>query len=318
MDGGWFRLIALDWYDRHDGVGGIRSTRSSRCSRPPVALDAPRRSVDGRPRRAVVGRGARSPWPAHGCSRSATSAREPDDSPRGSSRSPLAASASSSATPTPSTSPALIWALVAVDHRRWWLAGVLAAVATASRPNGAIADDRHRRGRARCCVPDGGSSSRSWSRRSAFLVAWMVYLDATTGDPLLFWTAKAGWIEMTLLEFLADPLQAAVGAHPHRVVPHLPGSLRDAVPTSAPRVGRRRRARGAPATGARRRRRRPLRRARLPDPDRVRRRPLRQTALGGRRRALSCLAVCLDDLRPPRRDEVMGSVTSGAPCRSRP
>src|SRR6187549_3345881 len=23
MDGGWFRLIALDWYDRHDGVGGI-------------------------------------------------------------------------------------------------------------------------------------------------------------------------------------------------------------------------------------------------------------------------------------------------------
>ena len=23
MDGGWFRAIALDWYDRHDGVGGI-------------------------------------------------------------------------------------------------------------------------------------------------------------------------------------------------------------------------------------------------------------------------------------------------------
>ena len=42
---------------------------------------------------------------------------------------------------------------------------------------------------------------------AAFLVAWMVYLDATTGDALLFYTAKAGWIEMTLLEFLADPLK---------------------------------------------------------------------------------------------------------------
>jgi hypothetical protein len=34
----------------------------------------------------------------------------------------------------------------------------------------------------------------------------MIYLDITTGDPVLFWTAKAGWIEMTLFEFLADPL----------------------------------------------------------------------------------------------------------------
>ena len=40
MDGQWFRLIALDWYDRPyiDGAGA--STRSSRCSRRPAGADA--------------------------------------------------------------------------------------------------------------------------------------------------------------------------------------------------------------------------------------------------------------------------------------
>ena len=34
----------------------------------------------------------------------------------------------------------------------------------------------------------------------------MTYLHWATGDPLVFWTAKAGWDEMTLVEFVADPL----------------------------------------------------------------------------------------------------------------
>jgi hypothetical protein len=40
-----------------------------------------------------------------------------------------------------------------------------------------------------------------------FLLAWMAYLWQTTGDPLLFWTAKSGWIETTVVEFIAHPLK---------------------------------------------------------------------------------------------------------------
>jgi hypothetical protein len=99
----------------------------------------------------------------------------------------------------------LIWGLVAVERRHWWLAGTLAAVATASRPNGVIAAV------AIVVVALGmRASARQFvalvTPSIAVLVGWMTYLHWATGDPLVFWTAKAGWDEMTLVEFVADPL----------------------------------------------------------------------------------------------------------------
>ena len=78
MDGGWFRLIALDWYDRHDGVGGI--------SEYPFFPLFPRRGRIPDAARVPVDRRAR--WPVVDCctpgdgrrqarSRSATSAKAP-------------------------------------------------------------------------------------------------------------------------------------------------------------------------------------------------------------------------------------------------
>ncbi|MFZ4809943.1 MAG: hypothetical protein ACOYL9_01240 [Ilumatobacteraceae bacterium] len=99
----------------------------------------------------------------------------------------------------------LIWAVVLVEDRRWWLAGLLAAVATASRPNGAIAV---------VAVVVIAVGLRATIRQFAalvlpsvaFIAGWMFFLWRTKGDPLLFWTAKSQWIETTLVEFLSDPL----------------------------------------------------------------------------------------------------------------
>ena len=78
MDGGWFRLIALDWYDRHDGIGGISEYPFFPLfPRRRRGLDAPRLPVDGRTRRPRVDCCA----PGHGGrqapSRSVTSAMGP-------------------------------------------------------------------------------------------------------------------------------------------------------------------------------------------------------------------------------------------------
>ena len=138
MDGGWFRLIALDWYDKYDGVGGISEYPFFPLF--PAAGGILMRL--GMPSTvALAGLSwARpsSPWPVPGCSPSATSAK------RAGRLTPwVIALAPGGLTPVLGYSDAfflagLVWAFLALDHRRWWLAGVLAAVATASRPNGVI------------------------------------------------------------------------------------------------------------------------------------------------------------------------------------
>jgi hypothetical protein len=99
---------------------------------------------------------------------------------------------------------ALVWAVVAVDHRRWWSAGLLAAAATASRPNGVIA--------VVAVMAVALLAGAGWRRlvivatpSVAFLAGWMLYLHHTTGDALLFWHAKSLWVETTFSEFLDDP-----------------------------------------------------------------------------------------------------------------
>ncbi|MCE9622192.1 MAG: hypothetical protein K8R99_07610 [Actinomycetia bacterium] len=205
MDGGWFRAIALDWYDRHGDVGGIgeypffplfpsaggalmRLGLPSTVALAGLAWAAALAAMAGARLLAArhLGDGAArlTPW--------------------------LIALAPGSLSLILGYADAfylaaIIWAVVAADQRRWWLAGVLAAAATASRPNGliavvavvmvAIALKASRRQVLALTLPS-----------LAFLAAWMTYLGATTGEPLLFWTAKAEWLETTFFEFVSHPL----------------------------------------------------------------------------------------------------------------
>ncbi len=206
MDGGWFRLIALDWYDQHDGVGGtaeypffplfpalggilMRLGVPSTVALAGLAWAGALVAMAGARLLAArhVGDGAARlvPWVIALAPGGLSLILGYSDS---------------------FYLAALIWALLAVDRRWWWTAGLLAGVATASRPNGAIATiavvvvalgfRADRRQLAKLVAPS-----------VAFLAAWMVYLHSTTGDFLVFWTAKAQWVETTLPEFLADPFQ---------------------------------------------------------------------------------------------------------------
>jgi Gpi18-like mannosyltransferase len=99
---------------------------------------------------------------------------------------------------------ATVWALVAADSRRWVLAGLLAMCATASRPNGALIVAALFV--AVIVARAGWRAAMAVSLPSAaFLLGWMAYLDAHTGDPLAFWAAKDAWVELSVLDFVTDP-----------------------------------------------------------------------------------------------------------------
>ena len=112
---------------------------------------------------------------------------------------------------------ALVWMLVLIDRRAqavhdavalsrwtWWQIGALAAIGTASRPNGfmlvaaawaaAWCIDRRWRHAAAAAVPS-----------LVFLVSWMIYGQRKVGDPLVFLTAKAAWNESPLWKFVLHP-----------------------------------------------------------------------------------------------------------------
>ena len=214
MDGGWFRLIALDWYDRHDGVGGIGEYPFFPLF-PAIGGVLMRLGVPSTVALAGLSwvaalaalAGARLLAARH------VSERAGDLTPW------VIALAPGGLTLVLGYSDAfflaaMIWAVLAVDHRRWWAAGLLAAVATASRPNGVIA--------VIAVMVVALLAGAGWRRlvilaapSVAFLAGWMLYLQQTTGDALLFWTAKGQWVEVTLPEFLADPF------HQRLVIVHL-------------------------------------------------------------------------------------------------
>jgi hypothetical protein len=102
-----------------------------------------------------------------------------------------------------------VWALVAADRHRWVVAGLLAAVATASRPNGAlvvgvllvavlVARAGWRAGVA-VVVPS-----------LVFLVGWIWYLDAHAGDGFAFWGGKDAWDERSIVSFVREPFGDSV------------------------------------------------------------------------------------------------------------
>jgi len=116
---------------------------------------------------------------------------------------------------------AVVWTLVLVDRianddsrevdrRRWdsrWLAvGLVAAVATMSRPNGflllaALATAWFVvRARPLDALAAIGPSAIA-------LLGWMAFANARTGDPLVFLTAKGAWLEVSPLDVITDPLE---------------------------------------------------------------------------------------------------------------
>lgn len=103
-----------------------------------------------------------------------------------------------------------IWAFVLLEERKPFAAGVGLGVATAARPNGflllavlaAMAFLEARRHR------------RSWVRdvaavsvpTVAFMAGWSAWCWAVTGDPIVYFSAKAAWEEVSLAQFLQHPL----------------------------------------------------------------------------------------------------------------
>ncbi len=209
MDGGWFRLIALDWYDRHGHVGGINEYPFFPLF-PALGGVLMRLGVPSTVALAGLA------WV--GALAAMAGARLLAERHFGEGAAQLAPWVIALAPGGLSLIlgyadafylAAIIWAVIAVDRRHWWLAGVLAGVATASRPNGLIA----------CIAIVVIAIGLRATRRQlfalvlpsiAFLAGWMTYLWATTGEPLLFWTAKAQWVETTLIEFLSHPLMQSL------------------------------------------------------------------------------------------------------------
>ena len=100
---------------------------------------------------------------------------------------------------------ALAWALVFAGQRRWGVAGVAAAVATASRPNGWIA--------VVAVLVVVVRTDRSWravltavAPSAVFMIGWCWYLDWATGDPFVFWAAKSAWDETSIIEWAHHPM----------------------------------------------------------------------------------------------------------------
>ncbi len=106
---------------------------------------------------------------------------------------------------------AAVWALVLAEDRRWWAAGLLGAVATISRPNGFVA--------VAALVVAVLVARAGWRALVAValpgvvvMAAWCGYLRWATGDPLVFWSAKEAWSELSLGSILADPWRPRVRA----------------------------------------------------------------------------------------------------------
>ena len=159
MDGQWFRLIAIDWYDRPyvDGLwseypffplfptlgGAPDEARASRrrWRSPAISWLAALAAMAGAYRLAVRHLPpAAAPWAPW-----------------------FLAIAPGAVTMVLGYADSLylaglVWALVLAEDRRWWAAGLLAAVATASRPNGV--DRRRRRRRHRARRPGRASGAR--------------------------------------------------------------------------------------------------------------------------------------------------------------
>jgi hypothetical protein len=103
----------------------------------------------------------------------------------------------------------LVWSLVFADEHRWLAAGIVAGVATASRPNGVVVIVALL---VTVVVARGGwrAAALVTVPSVTFLVGWLWYLEVHVGDALVFWKAKDAWPEVSLGNLLADPFGRAL------------------------------------------------------------------------------------------------------------
>jgi len=98
-----------------------------------------------------------------------------------------------------------IWSFVLVEDESFAIAGIAAVVAAASRPNGIVVlvallpavlanQARPAQALAKVSLPS-----------LAFLVGWCVWLWSVTGDALVFFHAKAAWLEKSIVDFVRYP-----------------------------------------------------------------------------------------------------------------
>jgi len=204
MDGQWFRMIAIDWYDRpyrpgawseypffplFPAVGGalMKSGMPSTIALAGLSWVASLLAFAGIHRLAVVHAGPAARWAVWFVALS-----------------PGALSLVLGYSDAFFLA-AMAWALVFAGQRQWELAGLAAAIATASRPNGWIA--------VVAVLIVVARFDRSWRAALVatapsvlFLIGWMWYLDHATGDPFVFWEAKSAWDETSIVEWAAEPL----------------------------------------------------------------------------------------------------------------
>ena len=100
-----------------------------------------------------------------------------------------------------------VWAFVLVEEHHDVLAGMLAATAALTRPNGVVVAIA-------LTIGVAAAASRPWWRFArvggpAFVAlgVWCVLCWHWTGDPIVFLTAKRGWHELSLLDFVRHPIR---------------------------------------------------------------------------------------------------------------
>ena len=108
------------------------------------------------------------------------------------------------------------WTLFAIDvileqpsekrlDLRWAVVGTLALMATSSRPNGVVVAVVAVV--AACRAKRFLETSLVLAPSLVFLGVWMMFSESRSGDPLAFVTAKSGWTEIQIWEFIAHPTQ---------------------------------------------------------------------------------------------------------------
>lgn len=99
-----------------------------------------------------------------------------------------------------------VWAFLALEHERDTAAAGLAAIAALVRPNGAVLAASLGAAVLLAGAPAGPSlrrAARVMLPAAGCVTAWLAFLWARTGDPLVFANAKAAWHEVTLASLLA-------------------------------------------------------------------------------------------------------------------
>ena len=102
---------------------------------------------------------------------------------------------------------ASVWAFELTERKRFWAAGIAAAVATMARPNGVIVAVVLTAVTLTAELPEPVGRRRSLAIRQGApsaiaIIGWVAICAWRTGNPLVFVTAKTAWHELTIIGFI--------------------------------------------------------------------------------------------------------------------